>query len=68
MYRLAVHPERRRGGVALMLVRAGEDRLREAGCVRVTALVPHADEAARGLWEAAGYAHDELVQRFVRNV
>jgi ribosomal protein S18 acetylase RimI-like enzyme len=68
MYRLAVAPELRRGGIATELVAAGERRLRVRGAPRVTALVSDSDDAALGLWAAAGYAHDPRIARFVRNL
>jgi ribosomal protein S18 acetylase RimI-like enzyme len=68
MYRLAVAPAARRRGVALALVEAGEARLRERGAPRVTALVGRGDEAAEGLWRAAGYADDAEIGRWVRNI
>jgi ribosomal protein S18 acetylase RimI-like enzyme len=68
MYRLAVDPAHRRRGIALVLARAGERRLREQGARRITALVAHEDGDAVGLWAAAGYARDETIVRFVRTV
>jgi ribosomal protein S18 acetylase RimI-like enzyme len=68
MYRLAVAPEHRREGIGLALVRAGERRLWNCGGRRVTALVGAADDDATGLWHAAGYEHDRLVSRFVKNL
>lgn len=68
MYRLAVRPERRRRGIALALVRAGEERLRSLGAGRVTALVAREDDVAGALWDAAGYERDRAVGRFVRNL
>jgi ribosomal protein S18 acetylase RimI-like enzyme len=68
MYRLAVVPDRRRRGVALELVRFGEQRLRARGARRISALVAEADETAASLWRAAGYSLDENVGRFVRNL
>ncbi|MGO9901020.1 MAG: GNAT family N-acetyltransferase [Solirubrobacteraceae bacterium] len=41
MYRLAVHPDHRRQGLALRLVRAGEQHLQRRGARRVTALVAY---------------------------
>jgi ribosomal protein S18 acetylase RimI-like enzyme len=68
MYRLAVDPPHRRRGIALALVRAGEARLARCGARRVTALVAHDEADAVGLWAAAGYARDETIARFVRNL
>jgi ribosomal protein S18 acetylase RimI-like enzyme len=68
MYRLAVLPQHRRHGIATRLVEAGHERLRALGARRVTALVAHDEEEAVGLWLAAGYARDEEIVRFVRNL
>jgi ribosomal protein S18 acetylase RimI-like enzyme len=68
MYRLAVHPDHRRRGIALSLVEEGERRLRSKGARRVTALVAREDDVAGALWVAAGYAYDDVIGRFVRNV
>ena len=68
MYRLAVAPPFRRRGLGLRLVAAGEARLRELGAPRVTALVAFDDAAARGFWEAAGYAADPVMGRMVRDL
>jgi ribosomal protein S18 acetylase RimI-like enzyme len=68
MYRLAVRPSRRRRGIGLALVRAGEERLRSRGITRVTALVAREDGPAAGLWEAAGYPYDTVIGRFVRDL
>jgi ribosomal protein S18 acetylase RimI-like enzyme len=68
MYRLAVAPEQRRRGVGLALVREGERRLSARGARRVTALVGAEDDQALALWRAAGFEHDRLVSRFVKNL
>ena len=68
MYRLAVVEEARRRGIALSLVEAGHAHLRSIGARRVTALVGVDQEAAAALWEAAGYARDDRIDRFVRNL
>jgi ribosomal protein S18 acetylase RimI-like enzyme len=68
MYRLAVRADWRRRGVGTELVRAGEARLRTCGAKRVTALVVTRDEIAGGLWASAGFAFDEDVGRYVRNL
>jgi ribosomal protein S18 acetylase RimI-like enzyme len=68
MYRLAVRDGRRREGIGLALVRAGEDYLRQCGVRRVTALVAFEDEVAGGFWESAGYPRDREIGRRVRNL
>lgn len=66
LYRLAVDPERRRAGIATALVRAGEERLRGLGAVRLTAIVVEGDAVAGALWEAVGYERQAERARFVR--
>jgi ribosomal protein S18 acetylase RimI-like enzyme len=68
MYRLAVRREHRREGIAVALVRAGEDYLRDRAAHRITALVAFDDEAAGAFWEAAGYPQDREIGRRVRNL
>jgi ribosomal protein S18 acetylase RimI-like enzyme len=66
-YRLAVHPAHRRGGLATRLVRAGEQRLRERGALRLDALVADDQGAALAFWGAVGYELQPDRRRFVRN-
>jgi ribosomal protein S18 acetylase RimI-like enzyme len=66
LYRLAVHPDHRRRGIARALVAAGEERLARQGARRITALVDGADARALAFWNAVGYAHDPLHVRFAR--
>jgi ribosomal protein S18 acetylase RimI-like enzyme len=67
-YRLAVHPEYRRRGLATLLVREGETRLRELGAVRLDAIAAADELAAIGFWSAVGYERQGDRSRFVRNV
>jgi ribosomal protein S18 acetylase RimI-like enzyme len=66
-YRLAVDPEHRSRGFATHLVRAGEQRLRELGAVRIDALAATHDPVATGFWQSCGYQRQSDRARFVRN-
>jgi ribosomal protein S18 acetylase RimI-like enzyme len=55
LYRLAVHPDRRREGVGRALLTAAEARLRALGAPRFDAMVLDDNELGSRLWLAAGY-------------
>ena len=68
IYRLAVHPDFRRHGVARALVAEVEKKLAEQGAKRITALVEKDHPVAMSFWEAVGYRVDERIVRRVRTI
>jgi ribosomal protein S18 acetylase RimI-like enzyme len=68
LYRLAVHPEARRRGVATELVRRAVDGLRRRGARRIDAFVVTADGHALHFWDsliALGLHRDTPKTRYV---
>ena len=68
MYGLAVDPDYRRRGIAGALVSEAEAWLESIGCHRITALVVKDHPWATGFWESAGYALDDFMGRYSRNL
>jgi ribosomal protein S18 acetylase RimI-like enzyme len=68
LYRLAVHRDLRRRGIASALAREGERRLRERGAKRLAVIVVDDDLVAMAFWTAFGLTRQEHRVRFVRDL
>ncbi|MFJ2766513.1 GNAT family N-acetyltransferase [Streptomyces sp. NPDC087300] len=66
LYRLAVHPERRRQGVGAALLGAAEERFVRLGGRRGDAMVLDDNALAQHAWRAAGYAPEPQWSRWVK--
>ncbi|MEU9124517.1 GNAT family N-acetyltransferase [Streptomyces sp. NPDC048506] len=66
LYRLAVHPSRRRQGVSKALLEAAEERFAKLGGRRGDAMVLEANELAHHAWAAAGYQREEQWRRWTK--
>ncbi|MFJ9566684.1 GNAT family N-acetyltransferase [Streptomyces fuscichromogenes] len=66
LYRLAVHPERRRRGIGAALLTAADERFARLGGRRADAMVLVRNETAHHAWRAAGYQSQEQWRRWVK--
>jgi ribosomal protein S18 acetylase RimI-like enzyme len=66
IYRLVVAPAHRGEGLGRRLVRAAEQRLADAGALRMQAIVAGTDARATGFWRATGWEEQVARRRFVQ--
>lgn len=68
LYRLAVHPDHRRQGLARQLLEVAEQRLIDLGAIRLDAMVLNDNQLGQRLWSASGYASQTSWSRWVKPV
>lgn len=66
LYRLAVHPEWRRRGLARWLLVMAQERLRAHGAIRIDAMVRDGNDVGQAIWSAAGYSRQDNWSRWVK--
>ncbi|MEE8466432.1 MAG: GNAT family N-acetyltransferase [Dehalococcoidia bacterium] len=68
VYRLAVHPDHQRRGIARRLVSEVEEWLRRQGAKRVGAVVEKDHPWATGFWDSTEFVLEPMDLRYVRNL
>ncbi len=67
LYRLVVHPDYRRQGVATILLEKAEQRLVDLGALRVDAMVLDDNHLGQSVWAAGGYHRQAEWSRWVKD-
>lgn len=68
LYRLAVHPARRRQGIADLLLDRAEERFAAFGARRADAMVLDDNSAAHAFWATRGYRAQPEWSRWVKSI
>lgn len=66
LYRLAVAPNRRRQGIARLLIDAAEARFRDLGGTRADAMVLDDNMLGTQTWAGAGYTQEDDNSRWIK--
>lgn len=65
LYRLAVHPDERRGGIGRALLGRAHERLMALGATRIDAMVLQHNDLGQRIWTAEGYTAQDEWRRWV---
>jgi ribosomal protein S18 acetylase RimI-like enzyme len=68
LYRLAVHPHYRRGGIARSLLARAEERFATLGGTRADAMVLDDNDSAHDVWTNTGYRRQPAWSRWIKPI